>query len=65
MNKMRSNFEHEMLSPSEHLDDVTRIPAKGRTEKEIVAMTKEYLGCGEFDWTEGKQSGTVYNGEYE
>ncbi len=26
-------------------------------------MTKLYLGLGEFDWTQGTQSGTVYNGE--
>lgn len=62
MSKMKVNFEKELLSSSEHLDDFTTLPAKGRSRDEIMELTKTYLGLGEFDWTKGTQSGTVYNG---
>lgn len=31
----------------------------------LIAKTKEYFDMGEFDWTAGTQSGTVYNGNPE
>lgn len=60
--KVRLNFEKELLSHTSHMYDVNRLPEKGWTKEEILEQTKVYLGLGEFDWRKGTQSGTVYNG---
>lgn len=60
--KVRENFEKEMLEPTSTIVDVTKLPPNGSSAEEIVKRAEEYLGCGHFDWTQGSQSGTVYNG---
>jgi hypothetical protein len=60
--KVRKNFEKELLGHSAHLKDINRLPENGWSKDEILKQTKIYLGLGEFDWTQGTQSGTVYNG---
>ena len=59
MTKMKGSFEKELLSSSEHLDDFTTLPSRGRSRDEIIELTKTYLGLGEFDWTQGKLMGCV------
>ncbi len=51
-----------MLSHSAHLKDINELPEQGWSKEEILEQTKIYLGLGEFDWRQGTQSGTVYNG---
>ena len=61
---MKNTFEKELLSHSAHLKDINHLPETGWSRDEIIAQTKIYLGLGEFDWRQGTQSGTVYNGYY-
>ena len=61
---MKKSFEKELLSHSAHLKDINHLPETGWSRDEIIAQTKIYLGLGEFDWRQGTQSGTVYNGYY-
>lgn len=58
-------MKKELLGSSDNLEDLTELPGKGLGEKALLAKTKEYLDMGEFDWTSGTQSGTVYNGNPE
>ena len=58
----RKNFEKELLSHSGHLKDFNHLPEQGLSKEEILELAKTYLGLGEYDWTKGTQSGTVYNG---
>ena len=60
--KVRVGFEKEMLGPTSELADILKIPEQGLGQDEIIDLTKQYLGCGHFDWKQGTQSGTVYNG---
>jgi hypothetical protein len=62
--QVKKSFEKELLSHSAHLKDINHLPETGWSRDEIIAQTKIYLGLGEFDWRQGTQSGTVYNGYY-
>lgn len=62
MSKTRGDFEKEMTSAGAHLNDILALPETGHSKQAIMDLTKTYMGLGEFDWTKGTQSGTVYNG---
>ncbi len=62
MAKTRKEFEKDLTSATNQIDDIVELPAKGWNREKIIQETKNYLGAGEFDWTKGTQSGTVYNG---
>ena len=53
------------MGPSAHVHDVVRLPSRGWSKEEVMKQAQIYLGLGEFDWKEGSQSGTVYNGNDE
>ena len=61
-NKVRKGFTEEMLSPTTELADLNVMPREGMTHDDVLKLTKEYLGCGKFNWKDGTFSGTVYNG---
>ena len=61
-NKVKKGFTEEMLSPTTELADLNVMPREGMTHDDVLKLTKEYLGCGKFNWKEGTFSGTVYNG---
>lgn len=61
MVKLKDNFEDELLTPSQSLSDHSHLPQRGMAKEELLQLTKKYLDVGEFHWTEGTQSGTVYN----
>eukprot|EP00095_Tigriopus_kingsejongensis_P001686 maker-scaffold1658_size31987-snap-gene-0.8 protein:Tk01686 transcript:maker-scaffold1658_size31987-snap-gene-0.8-mRNA-1 annotation:"sphingosine-1-phosphate lyase 1 isoform x1" len=61
--KLKENFEDELLSPSKDLADHSRLPNVGMKGDELLALTRTYMAVGDFDWTKGTQSGTVYNGD--
>ena len=52
------------MGHSGHLKDIVQLPESGMSREEILELTKTYLGLGEYDWRQGTQSGTVYNGRY-
>ena len=58
-------MKKELLGSEDNMDEVTELPSRGLDETALIAKTKEYLDMGEFDWTAGTQSGTVYNGNPE
>ena len=60
--KVKGGFEKELLAPTAELADILELPEHGLGQHEIIELTKTYLGCGHFDWRQGTQSGTVYNG---
>ncbi len=62
MEKVKAGFEHELLSPMNHVDDLVRLPEKGLTKDQVLERAKSYLGVCEFDWKSGSHSGTVYYG---
>ncbi|XP_059086019.1 sphingosine-1-phosphate lyase-like [Tigriopus californicus] len=61
MVKLKDSFEEELLTPSQELADHSHLPQRGMPKEELLQLTKKYLDVGEFHWSEGTQSGTVYN----
>jgi len=61
--KVRATLVDEFLEPSKHLDDVTELPDRGWSKQQVLDQTSLYLGLGEYDWANGKTSGTVYVGD--
>ena len=64
-NKIRNGFMTEMLSPTQQLPEMNKLPETGLSNEEVLKLSNEYLDCGKYDWKAGAMSGTVYNGNDE
>ena len=64
-NKIRNGFMTEMLSPTQQLPEMNKLPETGLSNEEVLKLSNKYLNCGKYDWKGGAMSGTVYNGNDE
>eukprot|EP00096_Caligus_rogercresseyi_P005842 TRINITY_DN2188_c0_g1_i1.p1 TRINITY_DN2188_c0_g1~~TRINITY_DN2188_c0_g1_i1.p1 ORF type:complete len:453 (-),score=79.60 TRINITY_DN2188_c0_g1_i1:405-1763(-) len=60
--KTYEGLKEEFLKPTGALREFATLPTKGLSRSEIIALSQEGLKVGDFKWEDGKQSGTVYNG---
>ena len=60
--KVKKGFTEEMLGPTSQIPDLIQLPKDGMSHDDVLNLTKNYLGCGEYNWKDGTFSGTVYNG---
>ena len=65
MMKMKTNFEKEVLKPTETIPDLLELPSLGWDKSKVLEQTRLYLKQGEFNWQEGMCSGMVYNNNKE
>ncbi|XP_040566566.1 sphingosine-1-phosphate lyase [Lepeophtheirus salmonis] len=63
--KTLENFKEEFLKMTSDIQEFPSLPTKGLKKDEVMALSKMCLKTGEFKWEDGKQSGTVYNGDEE
>ena len=51
-----------MLEPTNELPDLLELPDSKMTTEQVLELTKTYLGCGEFDWKQGRALPDITSG---
>ncbi|XP_018320081.1 sphingosine-1-phosphate lyase [Agrilus planipennis] len=60
MESVRKSLYKDVEERGKALHYITTLPEKGFSKEAIVKLTDENLGLSDYDWAQGKVSGTVY-----
>jgi len=60
MAKFSAGFEKDIARKSTHLKYIVSLPEQSMSKEQILKTLDENLSVGEYDWTIGKVSGSVY-----
>ncbi|XP_015178736.1 PREDICTED: sphingosine-1-phosphate lyase [Polistes dominula] len=63
LSSINDNFEKDALRKFKNIPFVVELPKSGLKYDELIEQVKEYVQMGDYDWKNGKVSGTVYKND--
>ncbi|KAH0560657.1 sphingosine-1-phosphate lyase [Cotesia glomerata] len=63
LNNLNETFESESKNRLQGIQCVTTLPRKGLNHDQVIEAVKQSVQIGDYDWKNGKVSGTVYRND--
>lgn len=61
LGKLEAGFRADTIRHCDGLEYYTQLPSDGMAPDDILKLLDRYLALGEYNWRDGRVSGTVYN----